>query len=71
MIRGTTPTHQFILPFGVENIKSGRVIYSQDGQVILTKEISECALEEQTITIKLTQEETFKFDWLGYYHWEE
>lgn len=62
MIRGTTPTHTFNLPFGVEFIKAGKVIYSQDGAVVLTKEISECALDGQAITIKLTQEETFKFD---------
>lgn len=62
MIRGTTPTHTFYLPFEVSFIKSGRVIYSQAGEVVFIKEIAECALEENTITIKLTQEETFKFD---------
>lgn len=62
MIRGTTPTHTFNLPFGVEFIKAGKVTYSQDGAIVLNKEIKDCALEGQTITIKLTQEDTFKFD---------
>ena len=62
MIRGTTPTHTFNLPFEVGFIKSGKVTYSQDGEIILTKEIKECALDGSTITIKLTQEETLKFN---------
>lgn len=62
MIRGTTPIHTFELPFDTSFISAGKVIYWQDGAPVLEKEINECALENQTITIKLTQEETFSFD---------
>lgn len=62
MIRGTTPTHIFTTPFDASQIKGGKVIYMQDGVNIIEKEIGECALEGQTIRVRLTQEESFKFD---------
>lgn len=61
MIRGTTPIHTFEIPFDVSLIKSGKVVYSQNGQIILDKPIHQCALDGNTITLKLTQEETFLF----------
>lgn len=62
MIRGTTPTHIFELPIDTSIIDTGKIIYSQDGKVILEKAISECAMEGNTISIKLTQEDTFSFN---------
>ena len=62
MIRGTTPMHSFELPFGVEVIKSGVVTYVQENETILEKELTECNLEGNIVSVKLTQEETLKFN---------
>lgn len=62
MIRGTTPTHTFTLPFDTENIDSVRIAYAQGGAVIFTKETGDCALKSDTITVKLTQKETLQLD---------
>lgn len=61
MIRGTTPTHKFILPFGTEMIKSIEICYAQNNVAVLTKEKDGCSLEDNTVNVKLTQEETLKF----------
>ena len=62
MIRGTTPTHIFRLPFSVLTIKDVRIIYAQKDEQILVKETADCSLEGNQISVTLTQEETFKFD---------
>lgn len=62
MIRGTTPTHTFTLPFDVGNVKEARVIYAQNGQEIFTKTTEECTLAGNTLSTRLTQEETFLLD---------
>ena len=61
MIRGTTPTHIFTLPFDTSKISSARVTYAQGEQVVLTKETGACAFDGDTITVRLTQEETLLF----------
>lgn len=67
MIRGTTPRHTFTIPFDTSLIKTGKVVYYQDGAVVLEKEIAHCSLDGNTITIKLTQEDTFAFNCSGGY----
>lgn len=62
MIRGTTPTHIFRLPFSVLAIQDVRVIYAQRDEQILVKETADCTLEGNRISVTLTQEDTFKFD---------
>ena len=62
MRRGTTPTHTFTLPLDVSMLACVKVIYAQGGQVILEKENDGCVLDGNTVTVKLTQEETFLFD---------
>jgi hypothetical protein len=60
LIRGTTPLHIFTLPFDTEQIDKVRIIYAQDDRVIFTKE--QCKCEGKVVSVKLTQEETLKFD---------
>lgn len=61
MIIGTTPTHTFKLKnVDTSLIKKARVLYSQDDVLILTKE--DCTIEDNTIKVRLTQDDTFKFD---------
>lgn len=61
MIKGTTPTHIFTLPFGAETIKTIQIIYAQNGVEKLTKSNADCALEGNSVSVKLTQEDTFAF----------
>lgn len=62
MIRGTTPTHTFVIPMEAAGIKCVKVIYAQDDDTIVEKSTSDCTLEGNTISTVLTQEETLKFD---------
>ncbi len=61
MMRGTTPTHQFVLPIGVEMVKSLEIIYKQNDKEILKKTKEDCKLTENTIEVTLSQQDTFKF----------
>lgn len=62
MIRGTTPTHTFEIPFNTSMIASVRVVYAQDDAVIVTKCTEDCIFDGNTINVTLTQEDTLKFD---------
>jgi hypothetical protein len=62
MIRGTTPTHIFTLPFDVSLIADLRIIYAQDAAEILAKTKDDCGLDGNEVSVTLTQEDTFKFD---------
>lgn len=63
MMCGTTPTHTFTLPFSVNEIKSVRIIYAQGSKPLFVKEKGDCTLENNVITVKLTQEDTLLFDY--------
>lgn len=62
MYRGTTPTHRFTIPFECSLLKEIRIYYKQGDEVILVKETPVCKCEDCTITVDLTQEETFLFN---------
>ena len=62
MFRGTTPTHTFTVPIESSKIKEVRVIYSQNDKSILIKKTEDATVNDNEIKVKLTQEETFKFD---------
>lgn len=62
MIRGTTPTHVFTLPFDVELIADLRISYGQNNGEIICKTIDDCTLNGNTISVTLTQEDTYKFN---------
>ncbi len=62
MIRGTTPTHIFTIPFETELIADLRIIYAQNGEEKIVKKLADCTVDGQTITVTLSQEDTFKFD---------
>lgn len=62
MIRGTTPTHTFTIPFDVSSIKEVKIIYSQSDEQIICKRAEDCELSGTTIKTTLSQEDTFKFD---------
>lgn len=61
--RGTTPTHIFEIPGEVaSSVKEIKITYSQRDREILVKRTEDCTIGENTITTKLTQEDTFKFE---------
>lgn len=62
MIRGTTPTHTFTIPFAASDIEAARVIYAQNDKEIFIKTAADCSLNDKSICVKLTQEETFLFN---------
>ena len=61
VIRGTTPEHEFDLPYPRELVQSLRVTYGQKGKVVFTKRWGDCQITEDKIIVSLTQEETFLF----------
>lgn len=62
MMRGTTPTHIFTLPFEANLISNIRIIYTQGDEQVFVKEVKDCNIDGNTVTVRLTQEETFLFD---------
>lgn len=61
MKKGTTPTHYFTLPFDTGEVANCRVIYSQNEKIILKKELVDCQCKGNTISVRLSQEDTFQF----------
>lgn len=65
MVRGSTPTFTFTIPFDVSLIDKLYVTVEQtiEGKTIqVEKSKEQCTLEENIITCKLTQEDTLKFE---------
>lgn len=62
MIKGTTPTHTFNIPFDTSLVKVCRIIYAQNDEVLFIKTNEDCTLEGSVIKTRLTQEDTFMFD---------
>lgn len=60
MIRGTTPTLEFLLPFDTDELEEAFVTLSQNDVVILDKALSECKCNSRTLSVRLTQEDTLK-----------
>ena len=66
MIIGTTPHHTFKVPFKFdESPQAIQITYRQYGEIVLQRQLDTIEIEEvedgSTLTIHLTQEETFKF----------
>ena len=62
VMRGTTPKHEFNIGFDVSLIADLRISYGQDNKEVVVKNKADCLLKEQTITVPLCQEDTFKFE---------
>jgi 3D (Asp-Asp-Asp) domain-containing protein len=62
MRRGTTPKHTFTIPFDTAVIDKVRVIYAQGDNVVLIKTDDGVSLSGNNIDVKLTQEETLRFN---------
>lgn len=60
MIRGTTPTLEFAIPFDTSLISEAFVTLAQNGAVVVDKPLKECNCSGNKLTVRLTQEETLK-----------
>lgn len=69
MRRGTTPILEFSIedklgrPFDVSTlVNKGVITFKQGSNIVLEKRLSDCDVEENVISFKLSQEETLKFN---------
>ena len=60
--RGSTPTHIFNTNIDLENIKTLFITYNQKKKKILEKTLDDCTIEDKTISVRLSQEDTLAFD---------
>ena len=60
MIRGTTPTLEFSIPFDTSEIAEAFVTLSQNDTVIVDKPLEDCKCDAQKLSVRLTQEDTLK-----------
>ena len=72
MIRGTTPTNTFTLPFDPPEGAEYRIVYAQ-GEDYKEKTLFEltterCTVKGRAISVKLKQAEKLLFDSTPYYH---
>lgn len=58
MIRGTTPTLEFALPFDTDTLAEAYVTLAQGREVVLNKRLTDCECSEKKLTVRLTQAET-------------
>ena len=58
---GTTPTHSFTLPIGEDRIRSVEITYCQNGEVVLQKYTDDCTINENIVSVTLSQMDTFEF----------
>lgn len=58
---GSTPKHTFTLPFETDLIQELKITYSQSKKIILEKYLADCEVDKNSVSYKLTQEETFLF----------
>ena len=61
MIRGTTPTLSFRLPFDTNTLKKFYITFNQNEKTILEKTAEDCILKGNVISLSLNQEETLAF----------
>lgn len=60
--RATTPTHTLRIPIDTSLVKTLMVIYAQADNELFHKNKEDCILEENTIKVTLTQEDTLLLD---------
>lgn len=61
MTRGTTPKLSFTTPFGKDMVEVVFITFSQNGDVVLEKDTDSVEIEDERVTVSLTQAETLNF----------
>lgn len=59
---GTTPTHSFVLPISTDEVNKVEITYVQNNEIKLRKTEADCKLQDDVVSVKLMQKETFLFD---------
>ena len=62
MVRGTTPTLEFTLPFSTELLAEAYVTLSQNKRVVVDKSLENCERSGNRLSVKLTQADTLLLD---------
>lgn len=62
MRRGTTPTHTFTTDIDLTDAEVIFITYEQAGEVVMEKTADDLAITADSLTVKLTQEETLAFE---------
>lgn len=60
-MRGTTPTHTFVIPFDTSMVAKAKVSYKYGGTVLFKKNTADCTMDGNKISVTLTREDTIKF----------
>lgn len=60
MIRGTTPTLEFTLPFDCSLLTEMYITFAQYGTTVLEKSMADCTCSGTFVTLSLSQEDTLK-----------
>ena len=60
--KGCTCKHTFAIPFTENQISAIFITYQQDQVTKIEKELSDCEFADGTVSVKLSQEDTLKFD---------
>lgn len=60
MIRGTTPTFEFTLPFDCGLLYCAYITFSQGGTTQFEKSLDDCDKDGRKIKVTLSQEDTLK-----------
>lgn len=58
MRRGTTPINTFDVDIDFRQASAIYITYAQGGRTVIEKEISDITVEENTLSVQLTQQET-------------
>lgn len=61
VICGTTPEHEFELPYPADAINKIRIVYGQKNKPIFTKTEKDCKFIDGKALVNLSQKETFMF----------
>lgn len=62
MIKGTTPTLEFILPFEASFVKNAYVTLSQNDVIVINKELKECECNVNMLQVQLSQQDTIRLN---------
>lgn len=60
--KGCTCVNTFTLPFAKEEVKAICIVYCQDSEILVKKELGDCSFANGNVEVNLTQEDTLKFD---------
>lgn len=62
IVIGTSPLHIFTIPLKKDAVKDVEITYCQNGQEVVCKKTADCTITDNSVSVTLTQAETFLFD---------